>query len=477
MEFETVIGLEVHVQLKTRSKLFCSCAAGFGGEPNTRICPVCTGQPGVLPVLNQEALHRAILAGLALHCRIPSLTKFDRKNYFYPDLPKGYQVSQFDLPVAEDGYLEVRLPESGRKRMRILRAHLEEDAGKDLHPEGSDVSLVDLNRAGVPLLEIVSAPEIGSPQEAYEYLTELKRILQYIRVSDCDMEKGSLRCDANISLRPAGSPDLGVKAEVKNLNSFRNVEKALAFEARRQGGLLRAGESVKQETRMWREESACTDAMRSKEEAHDYRYFPEPDLPPFEIPAPLVERLKATLPELPLAKRERFEREFGLSGYDAGLLVQDREVAEFFEKSAALCSAPKEVSNWIQSTVMKEMNERGVKLGDLDIDPGHVAALIELIRDGKLSHQAGKRVFTVLIDEEGELDDIVKRLGLEQVSEPSVLEEIVREVMERSASMVEEYRGGKEATLNALIGQVMKASKGKANPGMVRDLLIKKIKG
>jgi len=477
MEFETVIGLEVHVQLKTKTKLFCGCANAFGEEPNSLTCPVCTGQPGVLPVLNQEALLKGIKAGLALSCAIPKFTKFDRKNYFYPDLPKGYQISQFDAPIAENGCLDIKNSEKRIKRIGVTRAHLEEDAGKALHPAGIEISNVDLNRAGVPLLEIVSEPEIFSPEEAYSYLAAMKRLMQYIGASDCDMEKGSLRCDANISLKPKGAVSMGVKTEIKNLNSFHNVKKALAFEEIRQREVLESGGTIKQETRMWREDDERTEVMRSKEQAHDYRYFPEPDLPPFLISRDHVNKIKASLPEPPMEKFARFLDEYGVSEYDCELLTADREIADYFEVCAKGCRDPKEASKWIQTSVLKELNERNLKVRNFKASADQVATIIMMVKKGRISHQAGRKVLSKLALEGGEPELLVKEMGLEQVSDLRALESMADEVIIRCSQMVEEYRGGKETTLNALVGQVMKASKGKANPKLVRDLLIRKIRG
>ncbi|MFH1998861.1 MAG: Asp-tRNA(Asn)/Glu-tRNA(Gln) amidotransferase subunit GatB [Planctomycetota bacterium] len=475
MNFETFIGLEVHVQLKTATKLFCSCAADFGREPNTLTCPVCSGQPGALPVLNGQALALGIRAGLALGCTPATMTRFDRKNYFYPDLPKGYQITQYEHPIAKAGHLFIDLPGGIEKRIRIREAHLEEDAGKTLHPEGSLTSRVDLNRAGIPLLEIVSEPDLRSPREAYLYLVELKQVMRYAQVSDCDMEKGSLRCDANISLRPMGMRSMGKKTEIKNLNSFHHVEKALHYEQKRQEQLLEAGGSLIHETRLWCEDKERTMPMRSKEEAHDYRYFSEPDLPVFTLPADRINEIRATLPELPRARRQRMIRTYHLPEEDLRVLTADPKVADFFELCAKVSQAPIEASNWIRSSVLQAMNERGVHIEQLDLSPDQVAGILVLIQAGRLSHQAAKKVFHVLLKQGGEPETVAQSLGLVQVSDASRLDRWVEEVMERNATMACEYRNGKEKALNALIGQVMKVSKGQANPGIVRALLLKRL--
>jgi len=477
MDHETVIGLEVHVQLKTATKLFCSCRAAFGREPNTLTCPVCTGQPGVLPVLNGQALRHAVTAGLALNAAIAPVTRFDRKNYFYPDLPKGYQITQYALPVAMGGFLEIEEPGGGGglKRIGIARIHLEEDAGKTIHRDDSDLSLVDLNRAGIPLLEVVTEPEIASPREAHAFLQALKQLMQYTGVSDCDMEKGSLRCDANLSLRPAGETRLGARRELKNLNSFRNVERALVYEAKQQQKILARGEAVPQETLMWRESERMTAPMRTKEESHDYRYFPEPDLPPFRVPAGLVEELESILPESPLARKRRFTAVYGLSARDAGVLTAERKAADFFEACADACKDPREAAKWIQGPVMQEMNRRGTGIEGLRLTPEHIAKIISMVRKGNVSRQAARKVIVHMAETGADAEAAVAGMGLGQVSDSSALNTLVDSVIAGNAKMADEYRRGKDATLNALLGRVMKASKGKADPAAARALLEEKL--
>ena len=475
MRYETTIGLEVHVQLKTRSKLFCSCRNGFGRERNTLTCPVCTGQPGALPAVNREALHLAVTAGLALDAAVPPVTHFDRKNYFYPDLPKGYQISQFSHPVAEKGFIEIAPKDGASRRIGIARVVLEEDAGKTIHVEKSDTSLVDLNRCGVPLVEIVSEPEIRSPGEARSYLLSLKRLMQYIEASDCDMEKGSLRCDANVSIRPRGQEELGTRTEIKNLNSFRNVEKSLAIEIERQAAILEAGGKVLQETRTWRESEEVTAPLRSKEESRDYRYFPEPDIPPFPIPESLREELRARLPENPVARERRFISEFGLACNDAAFLIEDRKTADFFEACAALCGRPVEAALWIRTAVKEEMNRQGAPIDGIGIEPLHVARIIEMKESGAISHQAARRITPVMAETGKMPEELARELNLLQVSDDTVLEELVESAIARSTEAVTQYRRGKESALNALVGEVMRSSGGRADPHSVRRLLLEKL--
>jgi len=477
MEHETVIGLEVHVQLNTATKLFCSCPVAFGREPNTLTCPVCTGQPGVLPVLNGQALRHAVTAGLALNAAIAAGTRFDRKNYFYPDLPKGYQITQFALPIATEGHLEIEEPGGGPRRIGITRIHLEEDAGKTIHRDDQDLSLVDLNRAGVPLLEIVTEPVIASPREAHAFLAALKLLMQYAGVSDCEMEKGSLRCDANVSIRPRGGAGLGARRELKNLNSFRNVEKALAHEEKRQREIVAGGGTVRQETLLWRESEGVTAPMRTKEESRDYRYFPEPDLPPFDVPAALVEELRAGLPESPLARKRRFESAFGLSPRDAGVLTAERKVADFFEACAGACGDPGEAAKWIQGPVLQEMNSRGTDIDGVNLTPDRIAGIVALVRAGKVSRQAARKVIARMAETGTDAEAAVAELGLGQVSDSTALDALVDSVIAESAGMADEYRRGKDATLNALLGRVMKASGGRADPAAARALLEKKLSG
>jgi aspartyl-tRNA(Asn)/glutamyl-tRNA(Gln) amidotransferase subunit B len=464
MGFESVIGLEVHVQLNTRTKLFCACPAAYGAAPNSLTCPVCTGQPGVLPVLNAKALDLAVTAALALNSTVAAHTAFARKHYFYPDLPKGYQISQYDRPVATSGFLDVE----GRC-IGIERIHLEEDAGKTVLRQGE--RLVDLNRAGVPLLEIVTEPSIPSPAAARAFLNLLKRVLMFIEISECDMEKGSLRCDANLSLRATGSEALGVKTEVKNLNSFRHVEAALAHEERRQQGILEAGGRVVQETRRWNEKESRTEVMRTKEETHDYRYFPEPDLPGFTVARERVQALGRSLPELPPARMRRFQEEYGLTGEEAAVLTSERGLADYFEACTAAGGAPSDAAAWIRTTLLGALNERGVGIHGLKLSPERLAEVMRLVSEGRLSRLAAGKVITELIDHGGEPLAVMQALDLEQVDDEDALLELVREVISKHAGMVKDYRSGKRAALNALVGQVMKASGGKSHPVKVRRLL------
>jgi aspartyl-tRNA(Asn)/glutamyl-tRNA(Gln) amidotransferase subunit B len=473
--WEPVIGLEVHVQLATASKLFCRCEARFGAPPNTLICPVCSGQPGVLPVLNEEALRLGVLAGLTLGCTIDPDTKFDRKNYFYPDLPKGYQISQFDRPLCRDGELVLDLPGGGTRRVHIIRAHLEEDSGKIIHPEGMDLSLVDLNRAGTPLLEIVSGPDLRSTEEASLYLQALRRVLRYAGISECDMAKGRFRCDANISLRPVGAEAFGTRTEIKNLNSFRFVMGALQAEIERQAAVLDEGGSVVQQTMAYDPASGRTAAMRGKEEADDYRYFPEPDLPAYRIETSWVEGLRAELPEAPGPRRHRFIGELGLSEADAEALVAERPMADYFE---AVLSAgggrlpPSAVAAWIQTDVLRLCNERRLPVDQLAVTPRRLAELIALVTEGTLSVQAARTVLTGMEQQpEAAARALAESLDLIQVHDEDELNRLVADVIARETDMVARYRSGKTGVLNALLGAVMKASGGKANPNAVRELL------
>lgn len=474
MEFETIIGLEVHVQLKTRSKVFCGCPVDWGGEPNSRVCPVCLGLPGVLPVLNKKALEFTIRAGLALNCAVSDFSKFDRKNYYYPDLPKNFQISQYDMPLTRDGFIDIWL-QGKKKRIGITRAHLEEDAGKLVHFEKEGFSGVDFNRTGVPLLEIVSEPDFRTPQEAYEYLKALRSILRYIEVSDCNMEKGSFRCDANVSLRPAGAEKLGVKTEVKNMNSFRGVERALSYEIERQEKLLSEGKSIIQETRLYDADSQKTFSMRSKEEAHDYRYFPEPDLVPVVVEKKWVENIRASLPELPAARLRRFRKQYRLPDYDAGVLTAEQDLADFYEKAAGLCSNYKAISNWIMVELIGKLNEERVGIEDSPIAAEQIAGLIKLIDGGTISGKIAKSVFAEMFTGGKHPEEIVREKGLLQISDESELERIVEEVIVDNPGPVADYKSGKEQALSFLVGQVMKASRGKANPQLVNKIIRQKL--
>ena len=471
-EYEVVIGLEVHLQLNTLTKAFCGCSTEFGASPNTQVCPVCLGFPGSLPVLNGKVMEHAIKVALALNCQVQTYTRFDRKNYFYPDLPKNYQISQYDLPLSLNGFLDINVGGLD-KRIGIKRAHLEEDAGKLVHE--SDCSLVDFNRAGVPLLEIVSEPDMRSPDEAYEYLTVLKAILKYLEVSDCDMEKGSLRCDANISLRRAGDRELGVKAELKNMNSFKAVKDALVYEASRQEELLEKQEPVIQETLLWDADKIRTYSMRTKEEAMDYRYFPEPDLAPFIISQELVSSLKSRLPELPVARRERFIREYGLSVYDSGLLTADKSIADYFESCFKLYPKAKIICNWLTGAVMAELNSRGADIGSAGLRPESLITLLEGADKGTISNLAAKDILKEMFDTGKSPEAIIKEKDLSQISDAGPLEEIADKVILDNLKSAQAYKVGKGSALMFLVGQAMKLSKGKANPKVVGEILKRRL--
>ncbi len=474
MNYEPVIGLEVHVQLKTKTKVFCACPTEFGKEPNSQVCPVCLGFPGSLPVLNKTALEYAAKAGLALNCTVQKYTKFDRKHYYYPDLPKNIQISQYDLPISKDGYLDIEI--GGRtKRIRIKRAHLEEDAGKLVHHENA--SLVDYNRTGQPLLEIVSEPDINSPEEAYEYLTSLKSIIQYTGVSDCDMEKGTLRCDANISLRPAGTKGLGVKSELKNLNSFKAVREALTYEIERHEQVITGGEQVVQETRLWDEKTGRTISMRTKEEAKDYRYFPEPDLPPFEWTEELIETIRKTIPELPKARAMRFMKEYGLQEADAKQLTCSMQAADLAEKTmrAYPGANKKTVVNWLIGPLASEANARSLQWHELGIKPEDLVELIGYVDSRQISNLAAKAVLTEMIDTRRTAGLIIKDKNLAQISDESSIEKDVAAVIAENPKVVEDFKSGKSNALMFLVGQVMKKTKGKANPQVVGDILKRRL--
>lgn len=478
MEYEAVIGLEVHVQLKTGSKMFCACPNRFGAVPNTLVCPVCMGYPGVLPTPNRTAIVRTVAAGLLTGCEIAKFSKFDRKSYFYPDMPKNYQISQYDLPFCSHGSIRI----GGRgfcgepltdKAVGITRIHLEEDVAKLTH--FARCSGVDYNRAGVPLMEIVSEPEMHSPDEAYAYLTELKQILEYAGISDCDMEKAQLRCDVNVSLRPAGEQKLGVKIEIKNLNSFRSVHRALTHEIQRQSRELAAGSRLRQETRGWNDDQGETYPMRGKEFAHDYRYFPDPDLMPVVLSPEDVEGVRATLPELPSAKRQRFVRDFGLTEYDAEVLTQDRSIAEFFDHAAASGGSPKLLANWIISELLRELSAAAASIHECRITPRQLSDLIKLIENGTISGKIAKEVFGEMFASGKDAATVVKSRGLEQVSDADAVMAFVEQAIAASQPQVEQYRAGNAKVLQFLVGQVMKLSRGKANPQLVVGLLRDKL--
>jgi aspartyl-tRNA(Asn)/glutamyl-tRNA(Gln) amidotransferase subunit B len=474
MTYEAVIGLEVHAQLQTNTKIFCGCETAFGEEANTRTCPVCIGMPGVLPVLNQKAVEYTIKTGLAMNCTVSPFSRFARKNYFYPDLPKGYQISQYELPLCEKGHVEI-VAGGTVKRIGITRIHLEEDAGKNLHQSGGGASLVDLNRAGTPLMEIVSEPDIRTPEEAVEYLKKLRAILRYIEVSDADMEKGNFRCDCNVSIRPVGSREYGTRAEVKNVNSFKFVQKALEYEIKRQAQLLDEGGRVVQETRLFDSTKGVTFSMRSKEEAHDYRYFPEPDRVPVAIATETIERIRKTIPELPDVKRERFVKDYGLPEYDADMLTQSRAMASYYEAAAAASGQPKVISNWMMGELMRLLNADGREIDDCPVSPDRLAGMVRMISDGTISTKIAKTVFEEMYRTGLDAETVVKEKGLVQVSDTGAIEQIIDAVIKANPAQQADYKSGKEKLFGFFVGQVMKASKGKANPEMVNELLKKKL--
>jgi aspartyl-tRNA(Asn)/glutamyl-tRNA(Gln) amidotransferase subunit B len=472
--FETVIGLEVHLQLNTKTKIFCGCKNEFGSNPNTNVCPVCLGLPGTLPVLNRQALLSAIKVGLALDAKINSFVKFDRKNYYYPDLPKGYQISQFDYPICSDGHLTIKV-DGQDKRIGIKRAHLEEDAGKLIHDNANNCSIVDFNRTGTPLIEIVTEPDLRSAQEAYDYLTLLKLTLQYLDVSDCDMEKGSLRCDANISIRPRGQTTLGTKTELKNMNSFRAVKAALEYEIARHESVIVSGGKIVQETLLWNDQKGITVAMRSKEQAHDYRYFPDPDLVPFTLNEALVQEMRIQVPELPQSKAVRLMNQYGLNEYDANVLVQEKQIADYFETAAKSYDQYKQIANWITGPVLKELNERKLKMDQLPIAPHDLNILIGRVQEGVISNLVGKDVLAMMIDQKKTADEIIKEKSLAQVSDDSALIAIVDEVIAANPAVVEQIKSGKPSAAGFLVGQAMKKSGGKANPKKLNELITKRV--
>ncbi len=468
--YETVIGLEVHVQVFTQSKLFCACKTDFGAPPNSQICPICLGLPGVLPVLNRKAVEFLIRTGLALGAKISQYSKFDRKNYFYPDLPKNYQVSQYDLPLSQGGKIEIEV--DGRKKsIGLTRIHLEEDTGKLMHEEGGSASLVDFNRTGVPLMEMVSEPDMRNPDEAFEYLRCLKQILQYLEVSDCNMEEGSLRCDANVSLRPVGQKEFGTKVEIKNLNSFSNVRKALTYEVQRQGRQLEKGEKIVQETRLWDAQKDQTATMRSKESAHDYRYFPEPDLVPMIMDKAYLEKVRAGLPEMPAEKRERFMRDHKLPAYDANVLTAQKDLSEYFERCVKLVNDPKSLSNWIMTELLGRLNDAKKTIAESPIKPENLAGMLQLIKDGTISGKIAKDLFQRMFQTGKSPEIIVKEEGLVQITDESGIIGAVQEVLREAGSVVADYKSGKTSAIGFLVGQVMKKTKGKANPQIVNKLL------
>jgi len=476
--YEAVIGLEVHVQLATRTKIFCACPTSFGAPPNTNVCPVCLGLPGALPVLNREAVEMAVKAALALNCAIRQpYSQFARKNYFYPDLPKGYQISQYDKPLAENGWLEI-LVDGAHKRIGITRVHLEDDAGKSIHEGFRDsdrYTYVDLNRCGTPLIEIVSEPDLRSSEEAYAYLTELKLLMQYVEVSSCDMEKGHLRCDANVSVRRRGQQGFGTKAEVKNLNSFRFLRQALDYEIARQVAVLESGGTVVQETRLYNVDTGETVGMRSKEHAHDYRYFPEPDLLPLRISPTWLERIRASMPELPAQKRRRFVEQYGLREYDAQVLTLTRALAEYFERAAAASEDPRATANWVMGDLLGALKAEGKEITESPVSPEQLGELVTLIVRGEISGKLAKEIFAKMFATAESARAVIEREGLRQISDAETLSRIIDEVLAANPKQVQQYKSGKSGVLGFLVGQVMKATRGQANPQAVNQLLKEKL--
>ncbi len=476
MEFEPVIGLEVHAQLLTDSKIFCGCSTRFGASPNSHTCQICLGMPGVLPVLNRKVVEYTIRMGLATHCRINEACNFARKNYFYPDLPKGYQISQYANPLAEHGYVDIEL-ESEKKRIGVTRIHIEEDAGKLLHDEHNPSSYIDLNRTGVPLIEIVSEPDIRSAEEASGYLRRLHEILVYLEICDGNMEEGSFRCDANVSIRPKGQEAFGTRTELKNMNSFRNVQRALEYEIKRQQYVLEGGGVVVQETRLWDDTAGVTHSMRSKEEAHDYRYFPDPDLVWVAIGEDWVEATRKDQPELPLEKRERFIRDYLIPAYDAGVLTQSRALADYYEAVVRLTGKPKIASNWVMGDILRFINEEKREIADCPITPQALAEMIRLIEEGTISGKIAKEVIDEMYKTGKTATTIIAERGLVQITDEGALAQAIHEVIAANPKQLEQYRGGKDKVFGFFVGQVMKATQGKANPQLLNDLLKKMLAG
>lgn len=473
-DFQPVIGLEVHAQLLTQSKIFCGCSTAFGAEPNRNTCPVCLGMPGVLPVLNQRVAEFAVRTGLALECTIRPTSVWSRKNYFYPDLPKGYQITQFDQPICEHGRMVIDTPQ-GEKTIRILRIHMEEDAGKSVHDAGGGQSLVDLNRAGVPLLEIVSEPDLRDADEAVEYLKAMRDVLVYLGVNDGNLEEGSFRCDANVSVMPKGSTTFGQRCELKNLNSFRFLKQAIEYEIARQVDVIESGGKVVQETRLWDVNKGVTRSMRSKEEAHDYRYFPEPDLPPLRVSAEAIDAAAQALPELPRAKLQRFTSQYGLPAYDARILTAERPMADYFEACAGHYKDYKKLSNWFLGELMRLLKEEGTPLSALRFTPAQLGELLGAVDQGTVSANAGKDVLGEMFRTGKAPADIIAEKGLAQVSDTGAIEAVVDDILAKNAGEIEKYRAGKKQVFGFFVGQVMRAMKGKGNPALVNELLKKKL--
>lgn len=470
MDWDIVIGLEVHVQLNTKTKAFCSCRVSYGDPPNTNVCPVCLGYPGALPVLNKAMVDSAIMLGLATHCKIRSYNTFARKNYFYPDLPKGYQISQFDDPICYQGYIDINTGQE-KKRIGLTRIHMEEDAGKSMHAE--DGTLVDLNRCGTPLLEIVSEPDMRSPEEAYAYLTTLKQIVRYTGISDCNMEEGSMRCDANISIKPKGRKEFGTRTELKNMNSFRNVERALKFEAERQRKVLESGGIITQNTLLWDEQSGQTRSMRSKEDSHDYRYFPEPDLSPLKIDDSWIENIHKKLPELPDARKARFISDYGLTEEDAALLTFEKEIADYFEAVLKVFDQPRLAGNWIKNEILRILAGSGKSITESPVSPAALAELLVQLDKKAITPQTAKTVLDEMAATRKSALAIIREKGLEQISDSSELQELIKGILNDNPAECERYRGGETKLLAFFLGQVMRATKGKAEPALARKILQK----
>jgi aspartyl-tRNA(Asn)/glutamyl-tRNA(Gln) amidotransferase subunit B len=476
MEYEVIIGIEVHAELSTKTKIYCGCTTEFGGDPNTHCCPVCTGQPGALPVLNEKVVEYAVKAGLATGCTITRNSKQDRKNYFYPDLPKAYQISQYDLPLCVNGGFDVTLKDGTTKHLGITRIHIEEDAGKLVHDTYTGGTLVDLNRAGVPLIEIVSEPDMRSAEDAVAYVEKLKGILEYIGVSDCKMQEGSLRADVNLSLRPVGQKEFGTRTETKNLNSFRAIEHSINFEIQRQKEVLESGGTVYQETRRWDEAEGMGYSMRTKEDAHDYRYFPEPDLMPIKLSEEYIENIKNNLPELPEARKARYVSELNLPEYDAGIITSSKALSDFFEEASKECENPKAVSNWIMTDIIRIAREQDLDYANLPFTAKSFASLIKLIDAGTISNSIAKKVFEDMISTGKEAEEIVKEKGLMQISDEGAIKEVVDRVVEANPQSIADYKAGKDRALGFLVGQCMKELKGKGNPQIINKLVLEHLK-
>jgi aspartyl-tRNA(Asn)/glutamyl-tRNA(Gln) amidotransferase subunit B len=469
-QYETVIGLEVHVELATKTKIFCACSTAFGGAPNTHTCPVCTGQPGSLPVLNRQVVEYAVAVGLATNCTITQYSKFDRKNYFYPDNPQNYQISQLYLPICRNGSVEIETA-SGKKAVRIHEIHMEEDAGKLVHDEWEDVSIVDYNRSGVPLIEIVSEPDMRSADEVIAYLETLRQTIQYLGASDCKLNEGSMRADVNLSVREVGAKNFGTRTEMKNLNSFKAIAHAIEGERARQIELIEMGRNVVQETRRWDDNKESSHAMRSKEDAQDYRYFPEPDLVPIVISDEWIAEIRAKQPELRAEKLERYKKEYDIPEYDAKILTESKHMADIFEAATALCGKPKKVSNWLMTETMRLLKEHEMDAADIRFSPGHLAKLIDMVDNGTINATVAKTVFEVIFEKDVDPENYVEEHGMKSVNDEDAIREVIRKVLADNAQAVQDYRGGKEKALGALVGQTMKATKGKANPAIVNKLL------